>query len=87
MVSVCSKDPVELGQIEGYDQGSGNNFAFTSLNMPIEVRFAFLLDFRPQLRNLADPGQREPQRAADPGATDGAALAPGRGVEVLQLAV
>jgi hypothetical protein len=30
VVSVCSKDPVQLGQIADYDHGSGTNFAFTS---------------------------------------------------------
>lgn len=52
VVTVCSKDPVALGQIASYEEGSGTNFAFTSLNMPIEVQLAYLLDFRPGLRNL-----------------------------------
>ena len=87
VVSVCSKDPVELGQIEGYDQGSGSNFAFTSLNMPIEVQFAFLLDFRPQLRNLAILVSSENVSALLTQARPMAALARGRGIEVLELAV
>lgn len=52
VVTVCSKDPVALGQLANYEEGSGTNFAFTSLNMPIDVQFAYLLDFRPGLRNL-----------------------------------
>jgi putative ABC transport system substrate-binding protein len=52
VVTVCSKDPVALGQISGYEEGSGTNFAFTSLNMPIDVQLAYLLDFKPGLRNL-----------------------------------
>ncbi len=52
VVTVCSKDPVALGQIESYDEGSGTNFAFTSLNMPIDVQLAYLVDFKPGLRNL-----------------------------------
>lgn len=52
VVTVCSKDPVALGQIAGYEEGSGTNFAFTSLNMPINVQLAYLMDFRPGLRNL-----------------------------------
>lgn len=52
VVTVCSKDPVALGQIPGYEEGSGTNFAFTSLNMPIDVQLAYLQDFRPGLRNL-----------------------------------
>jgi len=53
VVSVCSKDPVELGQIKDYETGSGNNFAFTSLNMPIEVQMAYIRELRPNLRNFA----------------------------------
>lgn len=52
VVTVCSKDPVALGQIGNYEEGSGTNFAFTSLNMPINVQLAYLLDFKPGLRNL-----------------------------------
>ena len=37
VVTVCSKDPVLLGQSAGYDVGSKTNFAFTSLNMPIDA--------------------------------------------------
>lgn len=53
VVSVCSKDPVELGQIRDYESGSGTNIAFTSLNMPIDVQMAYLLELRPTLRNIA----------------------------------
>ena len=53
VISVCSKDPVLLGQAEDYDQGSGTNFAFTSLNTPIEVQMQYLLELKPNLRNLA----------------------------------
>ena len=52
VVSVCSKDPVLLGQAERYDRGSGTNFAFTSLNMPVEAQMAYLLELKPDLRNL-----------------------------------
>lgn len=52
VVTICSKDPVALGQTASYEEGSGTNFAFTSLNMPIEVQLAYLLDFKPGLRNL-----------------------------------
>lgn len=52
VVSVCSKDPVELGQIRDYVRGSGTNFAYTSLNMPIDAQMAYLLDLRPDLRNI-----------------------------------
>lgn len=52
VVSVCSKDPVELGQMKDYDSGSQTNFAFTSLNMPVEVQLAYIMEFRPGLKNL-----------------------------------
>jgi putative ABC transport system substrate-binding protein len=53
VVSVCSKDPVELGQVKDYESGSGTNFAYTSLNMPIEVQMAYIRELRPNLRNFA----------------------------------
>ena len=53
IVSVCSKDPVELGQMKDYESGSNNNFAFTSLNMPVEVQLAYVMEFKPGLKNLA----------------------------------
>jgi putative ABC transport system substrate-binding protein len=52
VVSVCSKDPVALGQIDSYDQGSGTNFAFTSLNMPVASQMAYILELKPNLKNL-----------------------------------
>jgi putative ABC transport system substrate-binding protein len=52
VVSVCAKDPVHLGQMPGYDVGSGTHFAFTSLNMSIDSHLAYLLRLRPQLRNV-----------------------------------
>ncbi len=53
VVSVCSKDPVQLGQIKDYERGSGTNFAFTSLNVPVEVQMAYVKELRPDLKNLA----------------------------------
>jgi putative ABC transport system substrate-binding protein len=53
VVSVCSKDPVELGQMKDYENGSQTNFAFTSLNMPVEVQLAYVMEFKPGLKNLA----------------------------------
>ncbi|MCC6471576.1 MAG: hypothetical protein IT563_24885 [Alphaproteobacteria bacterium] len=52
VVSVCSKDPVDLGQAKDYDSGSGSNFAFTSLNMPTEVQMAYIRELKPSLRNF-----------------------------------
>lgn len=53
VVSVCSKDPVQLGQMKDYETGSGNNFAFTSLNVPVEVQMAYVEELRSKLKNLA----------------------------------
>jgi putative ABC transport system substrate-binding protein len=53
VVSVCSKDPVQLGQMKDYDSGSDSNFAFTSLNVPVEVQMAYVRDLKPDLKNLA----------------------------------
>lgn len=51
-VSICSKDPVLLGQMKDYEKGSGTNFAFTSLNMQIEAQLAYLLELKPKLKNI-----------------------------------
>ncbi len=53
VLSVCSKDPVVLGQSPGYNKGSGTNFAFTSLNMPIEAQMAYVNELKPRLKNIA----------------------------------
>jgi putative ABC transport system substrate-binding protein len=53
VVTVCSKDPVLLGQMKDYDTGSGNNFAFTSLNVPIDVQMSYVRELRPNLKNIA----------------------------------
>ena len=53
VVTVCAKDPVSLGQMPDYERGSGTNFAFTSLNMPVEVQMAYLLDLKPTLKNIS----------------------------------
>lgn len=52
VVTVCAKDPVQLGQMPDYVQGSGSSFAFTSLNVMLDVQVAHLLALRPGLRNL-----------------------------------
>ena len=53
VVSVCSKDPVQLGQMSDYVSGSGTHFAFTSLNVPVEVQMTYVRELRPDLKNLA----------------------------------
>ena len=53
VVTVCSKDPVLLQQMKAYDIGSGVNFAFTSLNLSLDVQIAYLRELSPTLRNVA----------------------------------
>lgn len=53
VVTVCSKDPVLLGQMKDYDSGSGTNFAFTSLNVPVDVQMSYVRELRPKLKNIA----------------------------------
>jgi putative tryptophan/tyrosine transport system substrate-binding protein len=53
VVTVCSKDPVQLGQMKDYESGRGNNFAFTSLNVPVDVQMSYVHELRPELKNLA----------------------------------
>jgi len=51
VVSVNAKDPVQLGLLDSY-QGSGDNFAFTSLNLPADVILKFMKRFNPSLRQI-----------------------------------
>jgi len=87
VISVCSKDPVMLGQTDAYDQGTGTNFAFTSLNMPVEVQMAYVLDFMPELRNFAILVDSKNVSAVETQAKPIAAVAKARGINVLMLSV
>ena len=87
VVTVCSKDPVVLGQIDSYDIGTGNNFAFTSLNMPVEVQMAYVLDLLPNLRNMAVLVDSQNISAVETQANPIAEFARTLGLQVLYLAV
>jgi putative ABC transport system substrate-binding protein len=87
VISVCSKDPVLLGQMRGYDGGSGNNFAFTSLNAPIEGQMAYLLELKPGLKNLAVLVDSKNVSAVQTQAEPMAAEARRRGIQFLMVAV
>lgn len=87
VVSVCSKDPVILGQAEDYDRGTGTNFAFTSLNMPIEVQMAYVLELRPNLKNLAILVNSKNISAVQTQAEPIAKYAREHGIRVLDVAV
>ena len=51
VVSVNSKDPVLLGLTDDY-AGSGNNFAFTSLNLLADVTLRIMQRFNPGLKQI-----------------------------------
>ncbi|NNG02799.1 MAG: hypothetical protein HKM95_01695 [Inquilinus sp.] len=87
VVSICSKDPVLLEQASAYDVGTGTNFAFTSLNTPIEVQMAYLLELKPELRNLAILVDSQNVSAVQTQAEPIARLARRRGVQVFDVAV
>jgi putative tryptophan/tyrosine transport system substrate-binding protein len=52
VVTVCAKDPVQLNQMPGYEVGSGTNFAFTSLNLRLDVQLEYLRELKPNLKNI-----------------------------------
>jgi putative ABC transport system substrate-binding protein len=83
VVSVCSKDPVQLGQISNYEKGSGNNFAFTSLNVPVDVQMAYVKELRPDLKNLAVLVDKKNISAVQTQAEPIAAYARDRGIQVI----
>ena len=87
VVTVCSKDPVLLGQSAGYDQGSGTNFAFTSLNMPIDAQMSYVLRLRPNLKNLAILVDANNFSAVQTQAVPARDYLRARGIRVLDIAV
>ena len=87
VVSVTSKDPVMLGQTKDYDQGTNTNFAFTSLNMPVSAQLAYVLELRPNLRNLAVLVDSKNVSAMETQARPIAEAASENGVRVLNLEV
>ena len=87
VVSVCSKDPVVLGQINSYEEGTGTNFAFTSLNMPIEVQMAYVLELKPDLKNFGVLVDGSNVSAVETQANPIAEFARSLGVQVLYLEV
>jgi putative ABC transport system substrate-binding protein len=87
VVTMCSKDPVLLGQANGYDVGSGTNFAFTSLNMPIDAQMSYVLRVRPELKNLAILVDANNVSAVQTQAVPAKEYLRARGIRVLDLAV
>jgi len=87
VVSVTSKDPVILGQSRDYDNGTNSNFAFTSLNMPVEAQMAYLLELKPDLKNLAILVDSNNLSAMKTQARPMAATARSKGIRVLRLEI
>jgi putative ABC transport system substrate-binding protein len=52
VVTSINKDPVTLGQVPSYKEGTGNNIATTSLNVPIDIQLNYLLELNPKLENV-----------------------------------
>ena len=52
VVTSTNKDPVPLGQMPNYHDGSGSNIATTSLNVPLDIQLNYLLELKPNLRNI-----------------------------------
>jgi putative tryptophan/tyrosine transport system substrate-binding protein len=87
IVTVCSKDPVVLGQSPGYNKGSGTNFAFTSLNMPIDVQMAYVHELKPKLRNIAVLVDSRNVSAIETQSKPVVDYAKSRGIRTLELSV
>lgn len=87
VVSVCSKDPVVLGQSPGYESGSGTNFAFTSLNMPMDVQMAYVHEVKPKLRNIGVLVDSRNLSAVETQSKPVIDYAKKRGIRVMELAV
>jgi putative tryptophan/tyrosine transport system substrate-binding protein len=87
VVTVCSKDPVVLGQSPGYNKGSATNFAFTSLNMPIDVQMAYVNELKPKLKNIAVLVDSRNISAIETQAKPVIDYAKARGIRVLELSV
>lgn len=83
VVTVCSKDPVLLGQMKDYESGSGSNFAFTSLNVPIEVQMAYVRELRPRLKNIAILVDSKNISAVQTQADPVAAYAKEKGIQII----
>jgi len=87
VVTLCSKDPVELKQIRDYDSGSGHNIAFTSLNMKVEAQFAYLLELKPSLRYVSVLVDSQNKSAVRTQSQPLIRLARERGIGAMEIAV
>ncbi len=86
-VTICAKDPVPLGQIAGYEAGSGRNVAFTSLNLLVEAQVENLKLLKPHLRAVAILTDAENTSAVETQARPIEAALRALGVEAFTVAV
>lgn len=87
VVSICAKDPVVLGQMAGYDKGSATNFAFTSLNTPVQVQMGYLLELKPTLKSIGILVDSRNVSAVETQAKPVADFMRGRGVQVIDVSI
>lgn len=87
VVSICAKDPVILGQMAGYDKGSASNFAFTSLNTPVQVQMGYVLELKPGLKNIGILVDSRNVSAVETQAKPVADFLRAKGVSILDVAV
>ena len=52
VVTNSAKDPVLLGQMPDYENGSGTNIAYTSNTVPIRLFISYLFQLLPDLKNV-----------------------------------
>lgn len=52
VVTCTNKDPVPLGQMKNYTEGSHTNIATTSLNVPLDIQLSYLFELIPNLTNI-----------------------------------
>jgi len=52
VVTNSAKDPVLLGQMPDYQNGSGTNIAYTSNTVPIHLFMSYLIQLLPDLKNV-----------------------------------
>jgi putative ABC transport system substrate-binding protein len=87
VVTVCSKDPVLLGYVKDYESGSQSNFAYTSLDTPVDVQLSYLLQVVPGLKNIAVLYSDSNTSAKETQVKPLKAGVQGRGIDVLDVVV
>jgi putative ABC transport system substrate-binding protein len=87
VVTICSKDPVLLGYMKDYESGSQTNFAYTSLDTPVDVQLSYLMQVVPGLKNIAVLYSDSNTSAKETQVKPLKASVQGRSIEVLDVVV